>query len=145
MGRALCCIQHVPVECIRQTALFTDPYNAEYIEGAVSVLRSHLPNASPAWPIDAPNWRLAQSGNTHFTSKWLGQAFFVCACRADPTMIRPSGMHIGMRFQNKHVFYRCPYLDTAVDADQPPEVSELIEQMGVGRDEAEEALQIALG
>ena len=146
-GRAVCCIQHVPVKCLRQTAFGAlDPYNIEYIEGAVSVLRSHLPNSSPAWPIDAPNWRLSQNGNAHFITKWMGQAFFVCHCRANPVSYGAPGHYWQQgRFQDKQVFYRCPYLNTAVDADQPPEVSEFIEQLGVGSDEAEEALQIALG
>ena len=46
---------------------------------------------------------------------------------------------------DKQLFYRCPYLDIAVGADQPPDVSEFIQGMGVGTDQAAEALHIALG
>ena len=45
----------------------------------------------------------------------------------------------------KQIFYRCPYLNTAVGADQPSEVSEFVQQMGIDMDEAAMAMHIARG
>ena len=92
--------------------------------------------------MDAPCWKLSEWGNVHFTSKYLGQAFFQCSCRSFPMEVYTSHPHY---VTGKQIFYRCPYLDTAVGAGQPPEVSEVIQQSGGDISEAEEALQIALG
>ena len=92
--------------------------------------------------MDAPCWKLSWAGNVHFTSKYVGQAFFPCSCRSYP-------MEVFCKYPNyligKQIFYRCPYLNTAVGADQPPEVSELVQQMGIDMDEAAMAMHIARG
>ena len=141
VGRAVYCMQKVKAKGA------SAEYQREFIESKVSMFRqfyvSRSTNPSEVWPVDAPCWKLSEWGNVHFTSKYLGQAFFPCSCRSYPMEVYWRQPHY---VTGKQIFYRCPYLDTAVGADQPPEVSELIEEMGVGVDEAEvEALQIALG
>ena len=124
LGRALYCITNAgaasSIECYP---------NKQYVEDATALLSSHFQNGSPAWPIDAPIWRLAPHAapRCHFTSKWMGQAFFVCTCRGKPTSVPSNffggygiGIHGGPMY-DKQVFYRCPYVGefaTAAEDDE---------------------------
>jgi hypothetical protein len=135
-GRAIFCIQTVASKGARvANHRARTEYHKEFIEGAVSLLRSHFPNGSPAWPIDAPSLCISQNGKSHFTHNFLGQAFFVCSCRAKPTSLAYSvsvwQYGYNCKFTDKMVFYRCPCLEDKTpggsnDLEHPPDVLELI-------------------
>ena len=97
-------------------------YQREFIESKVSMLRqlyvSRSTNPSEVWPVDAPCWKLSDWGNVYFTSKYLGQAFFRCSCRSRPKGVFQRYPHYAT---DKQIFYRCPYLDSAMDAAEPPD------------------------
>ena len=140
VGRVVYCIQKVKAKGA------SAEYQREFIESKVSLQRRYFvsksTNPSEVWPVDAPCWKLSWAGNVHFTSKYVGQAFFSCSCRSYP-------MGVFCKYPNyvtgKQIFYRCPYLDTAVGADQPPEVSEFVQQMGIDINQAEMSTHIASG
>ena len=140
VGHVVYCIQKVKAKGA------SVEHQREFIESQVSMSRQCLvsmsTNPSEVWPVDAPCWKLSWAGNVHFTSKYVGQAFFPCSCRSYP-------MGVFCKYPNyvtgKQIFYRCPYLDTAVGADQHPEVSEFVQQMGIDINEAEMSTHIASG
>jgi len=90
----------------------------------VSSLSALFPNRSCMWSIDCPAFEMSQSGNVHFTAKYMGHAFFICRCSRNPTYLSALWGRAGRGRQflpRKAVCYHCPdppEEDAAEDEDE---------------------------
>ena len=161
-GRAIWCIT------IAEARSSSAHYRGkEWVEDETAFLRSQLPHASPAWPINAPIWEGYGLSKRYFKYKFMGQAFFVCSCRSNPIIIEKHGhkivhgnVHGGKAgfflfpktfdgdwtgckgwFLHRHVCYRCPFLRGRPPLSDSDDDGEEDARMNVGMDisDAEES------